>query len=399
MNSIKPAKLLNKSFLLLILVSLITSLGFSMISTLISPYATSMGSELTAAGVISGVFSITALVFRPIGGYVTDIYNKKKLCVITTIAASVFMLGYAFSGGVFALVVMRILHGATFGISGTANLTLATEFIPDDKMGQGLGYYGLGQVFSQIVGPTIGLAIKNHFGYTVLFLLISLITVSAAVILIFAFHYHPPVFVKSQKKERTPLSLNNLIAKECIIYALVAGLFSMGNGIVNSFLVLLGENRGIENISLFFSVNALILFAIRLLMGHTLDKANLIFIVNISLITSAVSMVLIGRTSLLPVFFVAAALKAFGNVGGQISLQSACVKRVDAAKIGIATSTYYIGADIGQGLGPIWGGKIVESFGYQSVFFIMAACFLITTALFTMYQKRSLRLALQKQDV
>ena len=52
---------------------------------------------------------------------------------------------------------MRVLHGALFGINGTANMALATEFIPDDHMGEGLGYYGLGQVLAQIVGPTIGL--------------------------------------------------------------------------------------------------------------------------------------------------------------------------------------------------------------------------------------------------
>lgn len=44
----KPEKLMNAGFLILIAVSLITALGFNMITTLISSYAVSFGTELTA---------------------------------------------------------------------------------------------------------------------------------------------------------------------------------------------------------------------------------------------------------------------------------------------------------------------------------------------------------------
>lgn len=74
---------------------------------------------------------------------------------------------------------MRVLHGALFGINGTANMALATEFIPDDHMGEGLGYYGLGQVLAQIVGPTIGIAIRDAFGYRALFFIIAASTLLA----------------------------------------------------------------------------------------------------------------------------------------------------------------------------------------------------------------------------
>ena len=279
---------------------------------------------------------------------------------------------------------MRVLHGALFGINGTANMALATEFIPDDHMGEGLGYYGLGQVLAQIVGPTIGIAIRDAFGYRALFFIIAASTLLAAVVLQTAFHYETVVGHSSEG--RHSLSFSSLIAKECIFYSLIAGLFSMGNGIVNSFLVLLGESSKIAQISLFFSVNAIVLFVLRLLVGKVIDRANLLFIVNLSLLAGASSMILIGKSGILVPILIAAAIKAFGNVGGQISLQSACVKRVDAARIGVATSTYYIGADIGQGLGPIWGGKVAEQFGYEGVFFCMAGFFLLGVICFTAYQ-------------
>ena len=384
----RPKKLLNKNFLLLIALSLTTSLGYSMISTLVSSYAVSFGAQISAAGVVAGIFSISALLCRPFGGFITDLMNKKWLCVLTTVSIALIMAAYSLCSNMWPLMAVRIFHGAVFGLNSTVNMALATEYIPEDRMGQGLGYYGLGQVLSQIIGPSIGSEIKNLFGYHTLFVTVSVITFLASVLLILAFPYDNAARKKTQEASRPRFTLNQLIAKECIFYALIAGLFSMSNGIVNSFLVLLGEEKGIANISLFFFTNAVMLFLLRLAAGRVTDRIKLLPIVNLSLITGALSMILIGKAPVLTVILAAAAIKAFGNVGGQISLQSACVKKVDAARIGVATSTYFIGADIGQGFGPVWGGKIAQTFGYPAVFYCMAAIFLAGTAAFTVYQLR-----------
>ncbi len=64
----------------------------------------------------------------------------------------------------------RIIQGFSFGISGTANMALVAEIIPKERLGEGLGYFGLGQVVSQVIGPVIGVAMKEHMGFRALFL-------------------------------------------------------------------------------------------------------------------------------------------------------------------------------------------------------------------------------------
>lgn len=383
MNYKNKSKLFSKNYNLLILVSLITSLGFSMIASLISSYAVSLGAGLSAAGVLAGIFSLAALLIRPLGGYATDILSKKNMCVFSTILICFAMIGYALSPGIKTMFAIRILHGVAFGISGTANMALVCECIPKKRLAEGLGYYGLGQVLSQIIGPNIGIAIKNHLGYEVLFFIIATMTVFAIVVLLFVTNGSE----KNEKKSDVKFSFRDLVAKECIVYALVAGMFSLGNGIVNSFLVLVGEERNIVGIALFFSVNAGVLFLLRLVVGKVVDRKSLTFIVNVSLVTSAISMMMVGKGTVLWVILLAAILKAIGQGSGQISLQSACIKRVDASKVGIATSTYYIGADIGQGLGPIIGGKISAMFDYRTMFYCAAILILIVMVFFNIYQQ------------
>lgn len=377
-------KLFNKNYVLLMLVSLITALGYSMIATLISSYAVELGAGLTAAGALAGIYSIAALVIRPFGGYATDWLDKRNMCLFSTLLIVAAMVGYALPFGIEAMFVVRILHGMAFGISGTANMALACEYVPSSRMAEGLGYFGLGQVLSQVCGPNLGIIVKERFGYQALFLIIAAMTMLAVVVLLFIHHEKEE---KAVKKERQKLSFQNLIAKECIVYALVAGVFSLGNGVASSFLVLLGEERKISGIALFFSVNALILFFLRLFVGKIADRNSLSMIVNISLITSAVSMVVIGYGNALWIILVAAALKAIGQGSGQISLQSACVKRVEPWRVGIATSTYYIGADIGQGLGPIIGGKISAVFNYKVMFCCVAGIILFAMVCFNIYQQ------------
>lgn len=352
-----------------------------MIVTLISPYGVSLGADLTTAGALTGIFSLAALFIRPFGGYMADRIHKKKMCIWSTVLIAVAILSYALMPGIITLFAARILHGIAFGISGTANIALVCKFVPQTRIGEGIGYFGLGQMFAQVCGPSMGIAIMNSAGYKTLFFIITAMTCVAVFILLFVDGTH-----EEKPGNKQPFSVHNLIAKECIVYALVGGVFSFGNGIVSALLVLLGGEREISGIALFFTVNAVVLFLMRFVGGKIADRCSLSLVVSISLIINAVYMVMIGSANVIWIFLVAAVLKAVAQGGGQISLQSACVKRANLQRIGIATSTFFIGGDIGQGLGPIIGGKLVLLYDYKTMFFYVAGINLFVMLGFNIYQ-------------
>lgn len=379
------AKLFNKTYLLLIFVNLITAFGYSMIATLISSYAVTLGAGLTMAGALAGLFSLSALCIRPVSGIAIDLVNKWNLCILSALLICISFLGYALVPGIVGILFFRVLHGVAFGINGTVSMVLVSEAIPSDRLGEGLGYFGIGQIIAQICGPNIGMAIRSRFGFHNLFFIASALTVLAILLLVYRKKTVPVPRVV--KKDKAVIRLNNLVAKECVVYALIAGLFSLGNGITSSFLVLVGEERNIANIVLFFTVNAMILLVMRFLIGKLVDRASLTWIVNISLLLTAASMIMIGKAGGLVLILMAAVFKAIGQGGGQISLQTACIKKADATRVGIATSTYYIGADIGQGFGPMIGGKLSEVYGYKIMFYCTGALMLLGVAAFNIYQR------------
>lgn len=377
-------KLFGKTYILLTLVNLITAFGFSMIASIVSSYAVSLGAGLTMAGTLAGVFSLSALVIRPFSGMALDILNKRNVCVFSTIMICLSFFGYAFARNIPIMLFFRVLHGMSFGISSTASMALVSEHIPKERLGEGLGYFGLGQVISRICGPYIGIIIKERYGYQNLFMIISMLTV-LAVLLLFSIRVEKTAY-QGLKTIRSSMRLENLIVKNCMVYALVSGLFSLGNGITSSFLVLLGEERGITNIALFFSVNAVVLFILRFLVGKLIDKSRLTPIAVMSLSVTGMSMFMIGISGDITMVLAAAVLVAIGQGTGQLSLQSACIKKADAARIGAAASTYYIGADVGQGLGPIIGGKISDVYNYKTMFSFTAVLMLAGIVVLIIYQ-------------
>ncbi len=378
-------KLLNGPFILLIIVSFITAMSFNMVYVTISKYALEVTPSLTIAGIIAGVFSISALLIRPIAGVTADSVNKKILCIAANLLMSFALLGYMFSYNVPVLFFFRILHGVAFGISGTVNIALVTNYIPKGRIAEGIGYYGLGQVLAQIISPNIAVSLASSYGFQPLFLIVTTLSF-IGVLLLTVVPYREITPPKQKRKKK--FNFNDFIAKEVIVYAAVGGMFSFGNGIVSSFLVLVAEERHIANIGLFFSVGAIVLFVLRLFVGKIADKQGLTLIVNVSLIATAISMAMISLASTLGLLLVASVLKSIGQGGGQISLQAECIKRVDPGRVGVATSTFFIGADIAQGIGPMIGGAISHIFNYTVLFFVSAVLMLVVMVFFNFYQKK-----------
>lgn len=374
-------KLWNGQFILLLLLGTMTSVSFFMINPIISKYATLIGASLAVAGVISGLFSITALVARPFGGLFVDRLNKKRILIISTGFMGVAALGYSISTNITMLLIFRFLHGAAFSISSTAVLAMLTTLIPRDRLGEGIGYYGLGQIMATAIGPNIGVYIGDNFGFNRTFLMSAIIFIIAAIAML-RIRYQPTGMDSGEKPPRKKIAFQDLISLKVLPLALISGVFSLTNGVVTTFLLLLGDQRGIDNIALYFTVNAAFLFFVRPIAGKLSDRKGISFILFPAMILTAMESLLLGSANALWMVLLAAAVKALGQGSAQPAIQSACIRKLDPSKSGVATSTCYLGSDIGQGFGPMIGGLISTKLGFGAVFYSCVGLLLLTMTIY-----------------
>lgn len=103
---------------------------------LVDSFALDLGAELTLASSIAGIMSLVA-------GMVSDRMNRKRLLLITELCYALFLLGHAFTNSIPFLIFLRAGTGVFFTINSVFITAYASEFIPRDRMGEGLGYFGL----------------------------------------------------------------------------------------------------------------------------------------------------------------------------------------------------------------------------------------------------------------
>lgn len=85
----------------------------------------------------------------------------------------------------------------------------------------------------------------------------------------------------------------------------------------------------------------------------------------------------------------AAIFKAFGQGFAQPALQAECFHKMGSEKRGLASSTFFIGANVGQGVGPLVGGIVASSLGYKWVFNFSALILIFGILCFTIYNKKN----------
>lgn len=389
-GSVPPAdqtKLWNKSYIMVLLLGILTSSGSQMVTPLMTRYVKEMGASLTIAATIASLMSITALFFRPISGLLADHLNRKKILIISTGLTVICVAGYSIVHSLPLLFTLRILHGVAFGFSGVASMAFSTSFIPKDRIGEGMGYMSMGTIVSSAIGPNIGLFVADKYGYTMCFLISAVFTAASIIFMLFIPYKFTPPAEKASKKNL----FKNMIAWEIIVYAMLMGLFSCGNGLITAFMAVLGDERAIPNVTLFFTVYSLVVFVVRPLTGKLLDRKGLAVILYPSFVIAAAGMVVLGAASALWMVILAGALKALGQGAGTPSIQADVIRRLGRERAGTASSTCLIFQDIGNAISPVIGGAVATAYGFGNMFYGYAAILAIVGPVIFYLKRRSER--------
>jgi MFS family permease len=166
-----------------------------------------------------------------------------------------------------SLIILRFLHGLTWGVTTIAGATIAVDIIPANKRGEGIGYFGLSTTLGMSVGPVIGLFICHHYGYTAMFMagiITSLVSLICA------------CFIKLPLLQRAEVhfSWQNLFDRKSVIPSLNLLIIMSTYGGLLSFIALFGREIGIQNTSLFFLVFSIGIASSRLIAGKSFRQGG-----------------------------------------------------------------------------------------------------------------------------
>ena len=164
MNS---SKLWTKDFIIITVTNVFIALNFYLLLVITSVFAMeNFNVSPGLGGLASGIFVIGALISRLIAGKYIERIGRKKTLYIGLILGLIMILMYFKINGFIELIIIRFLHGLSYGISSTATSTIASSTVPKSKRGEGIGYFMLSTTLATAIGPFLGTILSLNGDYT-----------------------------------------------------------------------------------------------------------------------------------------------------------------------------------------------------------------------------------------
>lgn len=380
MQQVEIKTIWNRNFVFILLVNILSTLGIFMMNSTITPYATLLGAGASLAGIISGMYYVFAMVCRPLSGVAANRISRKNTYIVFAAVMLVTALVMFVTDSIAVVTVFRMIQGIGYCFITTVTMALATELVPEDRLGEGIACFGLAQIISTSVGPAIGLFLSSAIGYKNLYLVAAgLFFLSIPLCAIIKSTY-VPAYAGGLFKG---VSLKEIVAPESIRPACVGLFFGMLNSVLMSYIALYATSLGIGGASGYFLVNGAAMFVSRSLTKSFADKKTLGFVAVLSGVFLISAMLILGFGH--STFMLLLAGAVFG-IGYGILLpvtQTNCVRRPPMERRGSGTSTYSLGIDLGFSTGTMVAGVIAQSAGYSKMFlcFVIPGLFAIVIAL------------------
>jgi MFS family permease len=338
---------------------------------LIPRYALVMGLQPFIIGLATSSVSITAIVFRPLGGIMSDKWSRVKLMIIGVLLVSIAYVVLAFSKDVGTIIASRVLEGVAVALFVPSSIASAVDYAPEGRVGEALGWRSLTIGIGFSLGPALGGFMAELLGYNGTFMVTALLVL--VVILLIATCKEAPREKASSLTRGYVSGLRDshflLAFSSFIVYSIAwMGLLTF----LSAYLKLLGY-RDLE-IGLFVTVQATVSLVVRPLAGRTADVRPCLM-TALGLLMISVSFFAIYLFEAPPLLYVASLIFGLG-VGIYIpSSQTLALARAPAKSRGFLSSMYTMGMDVGNLSGPtIFGALIEKTNSYQVAF--LAAPFL-----------------------
>lgn len=386
-------KLFNPGFISITVINFVVFLVYYLLMVIIAVIAQDeLGATTGQAGFASGIYIIGTLVARLYIGKKLEVFGRKQVLRYGALFYLLTTIAYLHTPSLLILYLVRFLNGFAYGTISTAANAIVTYYIPKSRHGEGINYYGLSTSLAAAAGPFLGMILLNNTNFNVIIwvsiALVALTTVGS---------FFMPVVNLEITAEQIALSkkwnLDSFIEKRVLFISGIAFLIGLS---YSSVLAFLSSYTKVINLveagSFFFVVYALSVTFTRPASGKIFDKYGEDFVMYPSYIFLTLGLFLLSVTSTSWMLLLSGALIGLGYGTFMSNGQAVCLKHAEGHRIGIALSTYFIGLDLGLGVGPYVMGELRNFLSFSGVYVVAGLIPIVCVVLYKLFYQVTLRI-------
>lgn len=382
----KKQSLFTRNFNLCTLICFFYTMFFFMFYTGMTSYSEDIlctGSMM--GGFVASIFIGGDIMSRLAIGGRLDYYGKKRLTVAFLALGTVISLFYFVVDTVETILIVRFIHGISYGVAASAVNTIIAQSIPAERRGEGMGYFMLSLTIGSALGPFLCMYLQGSGSYHEIFLIGCLTNLAALVVSLF--------LVEDRKDaDIAPPENPGIFERSALPMSVVAFVFFFSYSGVLSFISPYGNEIGLHSYAVYFFValsGGTLICRLFLSRVYDLHGENLalipmfiLFLIGMVLLSTATD----GFVLLLSGLLIGFNIAQLNSIG-----QAVVVREASPARVAAAVTMFGIFMDLAYAVGPILNGGIIDSVGYRENYMIMAGVGLVSLLLYIVLHGRKHR--------
>lgn len=356
-----------------------------LMNPLIVGFTHSLGASAVLAGLIAAAMNFVSLLFRPFAGQLTDRVSKYRLAFIGGGMLLVASVGYAVAVAPWMIIIFRVFNGIGFALCSVCMATWLSGMLPRNRVGMGMGYYGMMNALGMAIAPALGIFVFEHFGYRLAFLCATGFSGLLLILIQFVIkrgYANTAELPQGKQKLR-------IVQPKVIPVALIILLLSIPYFATQSYIVEYVAARHLPvTVGSFFIIYAAILLLMRIVLKDYFDRVAFKWFLLAGVICNLIAM--IALTNLYNEWMLV--LAAAGLAGGYGLMYSVCQSTAlllaPMNEQGLANSTFYIGMDIAMVLAPIIGGILYGFVPYRLFYPVLMLTLPVAGVVYLVYRKQ-----------
>ena len=361
------------NFLKFLFINLFIFLGLDILLPTLSLYLESFGATEADIGRIYSVFVISAILMRMTSARLVAGRSALALASMGLLTCGLAVLCYYWATNTYLAMGVRLIQGAGLGLATALLTSLASQAIPPTRMGEGMGYLGLGTTMALALGPFFGVRLMNAWGFLTLFGVASLC---------YAASIGVALSIRDIKPSRAERPRPGLVLFSALIWPQSLMMFIAGlifNTII-VYMALFCKERGLGHADSFFVFSTLGILISRLSSGRIYDNFGHQYVILPSTGLLLVTMLILYQADSPRLLLVASILYGLSSGALFPGLQALSLAGVPLERRTEATASFMNSYDLGFGLGSLLMGQLAFlTHRYATVYLAAAgaACLLL----------------------
>lgn len=345
-----------------------------------------LGGTVQEAGMALTLFLVSSIAIRPFSGMIVERIGKARSVRIAGIIFVVFAFAYLLIESMWSLLLVRFLHGFWFSILTTVNVPIVNDYIPDERKGEGMGYFVMSTNLGVVFGPFLALTLIQFASFRLLFAVLAGI-VALGYIFTWLINIQENTTAKQspkpQAKGNSSLQLHDIVESKVLAIGFVALLTAFAYSSVMSFITAYAEVKQLlAYTSVFFIVFAISMLLVRPWVGRLYDSKGPSAVIYPSFVFFAIGLVIVSFLNNQWVMWLSAVFMGIGYGSVFPCLQTVAIQSVEKPRMGHAISTFFTLFDVGLAVGSVVMGVLITWMGFQATYLFCAAMVIVTLVVY-----------------